>query len=113
MMAYSEDDSALAAEYALGTLDSEERAQVETRMVVDGDFTALVHAWEYRLGALNQMVGSIEPSPEVWGRITAEIAPSELETSALWPDDEIESADAPVVEPVLPGAVEGNVLRLS
>jgi hypothetical protein len=29
MMAYSEDDIALAAEYALGTLDADERAQVE------------------------------------------------------------------------------------
>ena len=30
MMAYSEDDIALAAEYALGTLDADERAQVES-----------------------------------------------------------------------------------
>jgi hypothetical protein len=60
-MAYSEDHIALAAEYALGTLDADERAQVETMMAVDTEFTAIVHAWEYRLGVLNQMVGSIEP----------------------------------------------------
>ena len=35
-MAYSEDHIALAAEYALGTLDAEERAQVEAMMSVDG-----------------------------------------------------------------------------
>src|SRR6202042_1374470 len=69
MMAYSEDHIALAAEYALGTLDADERAQVETMMSVDKDFTAVVQAWEQKLGVLNQMVGSIEPRPEVWDRI--------------------------------------------
>ena len=69
MMAYSEDHIALAAEYALGTLDADERAQVETMMSVDKDFTAMVQAWEYRLGVLNQMVGSVEPRPEVWDKI--------------------------------------------
>ena len=39
-MAYSEDHIALAAEYALGTLDADERAQVETMMAVDTEFTA-------------------------------------------------------------------------
>ena len=70
-MAYSEDHIALAAEYALGTLDADERAQVETMMAVDTEFTAIVHAWEYRLGVLNQMVGSVEPRPIVWENIKA------------------------------------------
>ena len=68
-MAYSEDHIALAAEYALGTLDADERAQVETMMAVDTEFTAIVRAWEYRLGVLNQMVGSVEPRPIVWENI--------------------------------------------
>jgi anti-sigma-K factor RskA len=68
-MDYSEDHIALAAEYALGTLDAEERAQVETMMAVDRDFAGVVQAWEFRLGVLNQMVGSVEPSPEIWDRI--------------------------------------------
>ena len=71
MMAYSEDHIALAAEYALGTLDADERAQVETMMAVDKDFTAMVEAWQQKLGVLNQMVGSVEPRPEVWDRIKA------------------------------------------
>jgi anti-sigma-K factor RskA len=71
MMAYSEDHIALAAEYALGTLDADERAQAESLMSIDKDFTAMVQAWEFRLGVLNQMVGSVEPSPEVWDRIKA------------------------------------------
>lgn len=73
-MAYSEDHIALAAEYALGTLDADERAQVETMMAVDSEFAAIVQAWEFRLGGLNQMVGTIEPRPIVWENIRREIA---------------------------------------
>ena len=68
-MEYDEDHIALAAEYALGTLDADERAQVETLMATDNAFAAMVHAWEFRLGVLNQMVGSVEPRPELWERI--------------------------------------------
>ena len=53
MMAFSEDDIALAAEYALGTLDADERAQVETMMAVDKDFTVIVQAWEFRLSLIH------------------------------------------------------------
>ena len=75
-MAYSEDHIALAAEYALGSLDADERTQVETMMAVDTEFTAVVHAWEYRLGVLNQMVGSVEPRPVVWENIKTAIGHS-------------------------------------
>ncbi|WP_409190171.1 anti-sigma factor domain-containing protein [Bradyrhizobium sp. RDM4] len=73
-MAYSEDHIALAAEYALGTLDADERAQVATMMAVDPEFAGIVQAWEFRLGVLNQMVGTIEPRPIVWENIRLEIA---------------------------------------
>ena len=82
-MAHSEDHIALAAEYALGTLDADERAQVETMMAVDTEFTAIVHAWEYRLGVLNQMVGSVEPRPIVWENIKAAIGHSAGQQAAL------------------------------
>jgi anti-sigma-K factor RskA len=111
MMAYSEDHIALAAEYALGTLDADERAQVETMMSVDKDFTAMVRAWEYRLGILNQMVGSVEPPPELWDRIRTAVGHSEPQAPLVLPD-------AP--PPVAPVAVEpapvvdtSNVIRLS
>ena len=83
MMAYSEDHIALAAEYALGTLDAGERAQVESLMAVDTEFTAIVHAWEYRLGVLNQMVGSVEPRPIVWENIKAAIGHSNGQQAPL------------------------------
>jgi anti-sigma-K factor RskA len=72
-MAYTEDHIALAAEYALGTLDAGERAQVETMMAVDQEFAGLVQAWEFRLAVLNQMVGSVEPRPIVWENIKSAI----------------------------------------
>src|SRR4051794_392155 len=101
-MAYSEDHIALAAEYALGTLDADERSQAETMMAVDAEFAAVVHAWEYRLGALNQMVGAIEPRPVVWENIKAEIARSAAQqTPLVLPDAPPAPPLAePVVEPV-------------
>jgi anti-sigma-K factor RskA len=83
MMAYSEDHIALAAEYALGTLDADERAQVETMMSVDKDFTAVVLAWEHKLGALNQMVGAVEPRPELWEKIRAAIGHADQQQSPI------------------------------
>jgi anti-sigma-K factor RskA len=111
MMAYSEDHIALAAEYALGTLDADERAQVETMMSVDKDFTAMVRSWEFRLGVLNQMVGAIEPRPEVWDRIKAATALSEPQAPLVLPD-----APPPIVPLVNePASVvdSANVIRLS
>lgn len=100
-MAYSEDHIALAAEYALGTLDADERAQVATMMAVDQEFAAIVQAWEFRLGALNQMVGTIEPRPIVWENINREIA------RTVSPQD---SSEAP---PVLPVATPSPLPELS
>ncbi|MGY3450381.1 anti-sigma factor [Bradyrhizobium sp. USDA 4353] len=94
-MAYSEDHIALAAEYALGTLDAAERAQVETMMTVDQAFAALVQAWEFRLGPLNQMVGLVEPRPELWERIKAEIARSGARAAVISPPPAEADAEAP------------------
>ena len=111
MMAYSEDHIALAAEYALGTLDADERTQVETMMSVDKDFTAMVRAWEYRLGILNQMVGSVEPPPELWDRIRTAVGHSEPQAPLVLPD--APPPVAPVgVEPA-PVMDTSNVIRLS
>ena len=100
-MAYSEDHIALAAEYALGTLDAGERAQVETMMAVDTEFAAIVHAWEYRLGVLNQMVGSIEPRPIVWENIKAAIGHSAgSQTPLVLPEAPPSLPPEPLSEPV-------------
>jgi anti-sigma-K factor RskA len=105
-MAYSEDHIALAAEYALGTLDAGERAQVETMMAVDTEFAAIVHAWEYRLGVLNQMVGSIEPRPIVWENIKAAIGHSAgSQTPLVLPEAPPSPPPEPPAEPVATAVV--------
>lgn len=68
-MSYSEDHILLAAEYALGTLDGEERAQVESMMTIDGEFRLMVERWEAQLGELAAMVGAVEPPPSLWPRV--------------------------------------------
>src|ERR1700743_3028393 len=88
LMAYSEDHIALAAEYALGTLDADERARVESMMSADKDFTAIVAAWEHKLGALNQMVGPVEPRPELWEKIRAAIGHFERRSASALPETE-------------------------
>ncbi|MFB9268467.1 anti-sigma factor domain-containing protein [Bradyrhizobium erythrophlei] len=115
-MAYSEDHIALAAEYALGTLDAEERAQVETMMAVDKEFTAIVQAWEHRLGSLNQMVGSVEPRPIVWENIKAAIGHStEPQQPLVLPEPP--PPPPPQVEPAemrqAPAVDTANVIDLS
>jgi anti-sigma-K factor RskA len=112
MMAYSEDHIALAAEYALGTLDANERAQVETMMSVDKDFTALVVAWEHKLGALNQMVGSVEPRPELWEKIRAAIGRSEQQ-SRIEPPQSAPQPVVPEIEAAPAAADTSSVIRLN
>jgi anti-sigma-K factor RskA len=111
MMPYSEDHIALAAEYALGTLDADERAQVETMMSVDKDFAAIVGAWEDKLSALNQMVGSVEPRAEVWDKIKEAVGRSEPQATLVLPQA------PPVVVPEVTEPAEvvdtSNVIRLS
>lgn len=97
MMAYSEDHIALAAEYALGTLDADERTQVEAMMSVDSNYAAVVEAWERKLGVLNQMVGLVEPRPEVWEKIRAAIGLAGAQQALVLPE-------AP--QPVTPDVVD-------
>ena len=125
MMAYSEDHIALAAEYALGTLDADERAQVETMMTVDTEFAAIVQAWEYRLGSLNQMVGAIEPRPIVWENIKAAIGQSTEQRAPLVlpetlpplrPAEPVVAEAQPGATPVVeapPAADNSNIIQLS
>src|SRR5207253_1247712 len=117
-MAYSEDHIALAAEYALGTLDADERAQVETMMAVDREFAAIVQAWEFRLGVLNQMVGSVEPRPLVWDNIRRAIGHGGAQAPLVLPEAPPPIAPAPeandnVVAAPATAAEGSNVIQLT
>jgi anti-sigma-K factor RskA len=111
MMAYSEDHIALAAEYALGTLDAEERAQVEAMMSVDENFTTMVEAWEQKLGALNQMVGAVEPRPFIWENIKAAIGRSGAQQPSVLPSAPASSVPE-IVQPAI-AADNSNVIQFS
>jgi anti-sigma-K factor RskA len=104
MMAYSEDHIALAAEYALGTLDADERAQTETMMTVDKDFAALVEAWDHKLGVLNQMVGAVEPSADLWDRIRIAAGLTGAQDPLVLP--QLQPVVPPVVAPPVDAAAQ-------
>jgi anti-sigma-K factor RskA len=115
------DKSVLAAEYALGTLDADDRANVQMLMAIDPAFAAAVADWERRLGELHALVGPVEAPAATWDWIKARIA-VEPRPARLWlpsneeiaapspqpegaPDGDAESAAAPVPPDTVPQAV--------
>jgi len=119
-MEYSEDQIALAAEYALGTLEADERAQVETMIGDDNEFGAIARTWEFRLTDLNQMVGSVAPRPEPRERVrTAVGVAGQSQASLVLPDAPPpiastlhEVAPAPVAPSSPPAVDDANVVHL-
>lgn len=71
VMTMDDDVDGFAAEYVLGTLDADERAQADALKLVDPGFAAKVLEWERRLGQLNVLVAPVEPPAAVWDRIKA------------------------------------------
>ena len=83
-MTTSEDDrDLLAAEYVLGTLDADDRANVQMLLAIDPEFAATLGKWERRLGELHQLVDLVEPPAANWDRIQARIL-SAPPTGKLW-----------------------------
>ena len=79
-----DDKDGFAAEYVLGTLDTDERAQADALVLVDPDFATAVKLWERRLGELNVLVAPVEPPAPVWERIRGAIpATVQIETLHL------------------------------
>jgi anti-sigma-K factor RskA len=60
---------ALAAEHALGVLNSAERRQAEARMASDSDFAAQVEAWRERLMPMTDGLTAIPPPAALWLRV--------------------------------------------
>lgn len=61
----------LAAEYVLGTLDSEAAQEVAARAKADPALAAAVVAWETRLAPLASLAGPVVPPDSLWRRIDA------------------------------------------
>jgi anti-sigma-K factor RskA len=83
-------------------------------MSIDKGFAAMVQAWEQKLGVLNQMVGSIEPRPELWDKIRTAAglsAPQEplVRPQAAPPPPPV----APEISPPAAAADDSTVIQLS
>jgi hypothetical protein len=70
------DADGLAAEYVLGTLDAEERAQARSLVAAEEAFAGKVKVWERRLGELHLMVEPVEPDAGIWERIRTRLPES-------------------------------------
>lgn len=72
-MSAPDDDDLIAAEYALGTLDRDERRSAEARSASDGSFRVLIELWERRLAPLSEAAGEATPAESVWAGILRRI----------------------------------------
>ena len=88
----AETPDGLAAEYVLGTLGADERAQVEALIGNDPAFARLVRRWERRLGELHAMMHSVEPPPDTWARIQARIGAAPRAATLAQPDQAVVAA---------------------
>jgi anti-sigma-K factor RskA len=64
-----EERDLLAAEFALGLLDEEQRERAERLSMEDPDFISRVARWSGRLAPLLEEVDAISPPPDLWARI--------------------------------------------
>ena len=90
--------NALAAEYVLGTLDSEEREQARALLGADTAFAGKVVQWERRLGELHLMVEPVEPDAQIWTRIKSKMPETQSRSNARLPEAHIPEP-APVAIP--------------
>ena len=77
----TEDMDLLAAEYALGTLDSTERGAASRQRLSNPEFDARVLDWDRRLAPLLDMAAPTAPSPATWSAIVASLD-AQTDTSA-------------------------------
>jgi hypothetical protein len=113
-----EDTDLLAAEFVLGTLDSEERANAQSLLRMDHGFIAMVRIWERRFGELHLMVEPVEPDAKIAQRIKAKIAelpprepapgsPALGSHEGPPPEGPAPEGKPPVDSPVVPQIVDG------
>ncbi|HWF97369.1 MAG TPA: hypothetical protein VG291_20660 [Xanthobacteraceae bacterium] len=101
-----EDTDLLAAEFVLGTLDAEERANAQSSLRTDHGFIAMVRIWERRFGELHLMVEPVEPEPKIWQRIKTKVA--EIAASEPVPEGKSPTELTPSPEPVEAAGAPAN-----
>jgi len=81
-------DEALAAEYVLGVLPTEERQQAASRIETDPDFARLVDGWEARLAPLADAYEDVPPpasvAPALERRLFASANASQSTKPGFW-----------------------------
>ena len=93
-MSLSPEDDFAAAEFALGTLDSAERAAIAVRRLRDPALEAAIRAWEERLAPLAEAAPPIEPPRDYFSDIQARIrAPAPITTPIRPPPADEAMAD--------------------
>ena len=103
-----EDTELLAAEFVLGTLDADERANAHSLLRVDHGFIAMVRIWERRLSELHLMVEPVEPDAKIFERIKGKLAETPQGDAMRPPRPPAETPPTPQVVPspqVLPTPV--------
>jgi anti-sigma-K factor RskA len=68
-----DDADLLAAEYALGVLEADQRREAEARLQRDPAFAAEVAAWSERLAPMAEATPAVSPPAALWGRIAARL----------------------------------------
>jgi anti-sigma-K factor RskA len=75
---------ALAAEFALGTLQGRARRRFEHSLKDDPALRRIVAAWQDRLAPLNDSVVPVQPPARVWRSIEQRIRPASRRGTGLW-----------------------------
>jgi anti-sigma-K factor RskA len=99
-MSIDDDKDVLAAEYVLGTLDADGRANVAMLMAMDPEFVGSVRTWERRLGELHALVAPVEPPTQTWDWIKARIA-TVRPSGPMWLPDPNTAAPVTAPEPAM------------
>lgn len=75
----------LAGEYALGTLDADERSEAERLLRTDPAFERSVRKWERRLSPLAEAAEPVEAPASVWVRIESALSSDPAQSTAAAP----------------------------
>lgn len=84
MNSKQENDSALAAEYALGTLRGGARLHFERRLVSDPTLAEQVGRWQTMLSRLDATVVPLRPPERVWKKIQLSLPPQRSASRWNW-----------------------------
>jgi RNA polymerase sigma factor (sigma-70 family) len=103
-----DDRDLLAAEYVLGPLDAIDRTNARMLMAIDPEFAVRVRLWERRLAALDALIVPVEPPPEIWIAIKAQIG-KQHPGGPLWLPDETAALPLEPVPPVIAFAPEPEI----